>query len=333
VYRDRFSGNGRILSMTQNRGRLMLEVSGLNKKFGQVHAVNNLNFEVRRGEVFGFLGPNGAGKSTTMRIITCFIPPTSGSVRVDGMDTAEHDLAVRRKIGYLPESTPLYSDMTVKEYLTFAGKVRNLKGRQLKDRMDAMFSVCALTKMAGRQIGKLSKGYRQRVGLAQAMIHDPELLILDEPMSGLDPNQIIEIRHLIKKIGVEKTVIYCSHILSEVSATCDRILIIKDGRIVATGTPDDLTAGHRSGSQYSLRVKADKSSLKSGLSSVSEVSGVDVGDGQDGWYNVQINTNSKDDIGEELFRCIVKNDWSLSELRRDHTSLEEVFTQLTGGGK
>jgi len=319
--------------MTQNDSRLMLEVRGLNKRFGQVHAVNDLDFEVRRGEVFGFLGPNGAGKSTTMRMITCFIPPTSGSVRVDGMDTAGHDLAVRRKIGYLPESTPLYSDMTVSEYLAFVGRVRGLSGQQLKGRMDAMFSVCALTKMAGRQIGKLSKGYKQRVGLAQAMIHDPDLLILDEPMSGLDPNQIIEIRNLIKKMGEEKTVIYCSHILSEVAATCDRILIIKDGRIVATGTPDELTAGHRSGSQYTLRAKGDKAALKSGLEAVNGVSSVTAGDGQDGWFDLRISTGSKGDIGEEIFSCIVKNGWSLSELRRDHTSLEEVFTQLTGGGK
>ncbi|MCL2218795.1 MAG: ATP-binding cassette domain-containing protein [Chitinispirillia bacterium] len=319
--------------MSENSNRLMLEVHGLNKRFGQVHAVSNLDFEVKKGEVFGFLGPNGAGKSTTMRMITCFIPPTSGIVRVDGLDTAEHDLAVRKKIGYLPESTPLYSDMTVREYLSFAGKVRSLRGNRLKERMDAMFSVCALTKMANRQIGKLSKGYRQRVGLAQAMIHDPDLLILDEPMSGLDPNQIIEIRHLIKRIGSEKTVIYCSHILSEVSATCGRILIIKDGRVVATGTPDELTSGHRSGSQYSLRLKGDKPSLKSGLASIEGVSGVSVDDGTDGWYDVQVNTASKDDIGEALFRCAVQNNWSLSELRRDHTSLEEVFTQLTGGGK
>jgi ABC-2 type transport system ATP-binding protein len=311
----------------------MLEVRGLNKKFGQVHAVNNLNFEIHKGEVFGFLGPNGAGKSTTMRIITCFIPPTSGSVRVDGLDTSAHDLAVRRKIGYLPESTPLYSDMTVREYLAFVGRVRNLRGGKLKSRMDEMFSVCALTKMANRQIGKLSKGYRQRVGLAQAMIHDPDLLILDEPMSGLDPNQIIEIRRLIKKMGVEKTVIYCSHILSEVSATCDRILIIKDGGIVATGTPDELTEGHKSGSRYTLRVKGDGQSVEAGLNSVGGVSGVSIDDARDGWHSVQVRTDTKEDIGESLFRHIVEKGWSLSELRRDQTSLEEVFTQLTRSGQ
>jgi len=308
----------------------MLSVKGLNKKFGQVHAVNNLNFEVRKGEVFGFLGPNGAGKSTTMRIITCFIPQTSGTVQVDGIDTTVNNLEVRRKIGYLPESTPLYSDMTVREYLKFVGEVRNLRGDKLKSRMDEMFTVCALTKMTNRQIGKLSKGYRQRVGLAQAMIHNPDLLILDEPMSGLDPNQIIEIRHLIKKIGEEKTVIYCSHILSEVSATCDRILIIRDGRIVASGTPNELTSGHKSGSQYTLRVKGEKSKIKSEISTIEGVSLLELTDGSEpSWYEAQIHTNTKDDIGESLFNCIVRNEWSLSELRRDQTSLEEVFTQLT----
>jgi len=308
----------------------MLSVRGLNKKFGQVHAVNNLNFEVRKGEVFGFLGPNGAGKSTTMRIITCFIPQTSGTVHVDGIDTTDNNLEVRRKIGYLPESTPLYSDMTVREYLNFVGEVRSLRGGKLKSRTDEMFTVCGLTKMANRQIGKLSKGYRQRVGLAQAMIHNPDLLILDEPMSGLDPNQIIEIRHLIKKIGEEKTVIYCSHILSEVSATCDRILIIREGRIVASGTPQELTSKHKSGSHYTLRVKGEKSKIQSEISNLEGVSLIELSDGNEpGWYDTQIHTNTKDNIGESLFNCIVRNDWSLSELRRDETSLEEVFTQLT----
>jgi ABC-2 type transport system ATP-binding protein len=312
----------------------MLEVRGLNKRFGQVRAVSDLNFEVRRGEVFGFLGPNGAGKTTTMRIITCFIPPTSGSVLVDGLNTADQDIAVRTKIGYLPESTPLYADMTVKEYLSFVGQVRSLSGAALKSRMDEMFSVCALTKMADRQIGKLSKGYKQRVGLAQAMIHDPDLLILDEPMSGLDPNQIIEIRNLIKKFGEEKTVIYCSHILSEVSATCDRILIIKDGRAVVTGAPDDLTSGHRGGSRYTVRVKGEPEAVKREFASVAGVADVEA-DSADpaGWICARVNAAGKGDIGEELFNCAVRNGFSLSELRRDQTSLEEVFTELTGGGR
>jgi len=320
--------------MSEKTGRLMLEVRGLNKRFGQVKAVSDLSFEVRRGEVFGFLGPNGAGKSTTMRIITCFIPPTSGSVLVDGLSTADQDLAVRAKIGYLPESTPLYGDMTVKEYLAFAGQIRGLRGTTLKSRTDEMFSVCALAKMADRQIGKLSKGYRQRVGLAQAMIHDPDLLILDEPMSGLDPNQIIEIRNLIKKFGEEKTVIYCSHILSEVSATCDRILIIKDGRVVATGTPGDLTSGHKGGSRYTVRVKGDAAAVHKSLQSMAGVSCVDTEIvAPEGWVCVRVSAEGKEDIGEGIFKRVVEGGFSLSELRRDQTSLEEVFTELTGGSK
>ncbi len=315
--------------MNPTSNSLMLEVKNLNKKFGQVHAVKNLNFQINKGEVFGFLGPNGAGKTTTMRIITCFIPASSGTVLVDGMDTVENSLAVRKKIGYLPESTPLYNEMSVKEYLTFVGEVRGLSSTRLKSRLDEMFSVCGLTKMANRQIGRLSKGYRQRVGLAQAMIHDPDLLILDEPMSGLDPNQIIEIRHLIKKIGQEKTVIYCSHILSEVSATCDRILIISEGSIVATGAPEELTEGFQSGSQYNLKIKGEKISIENGLSAINGVSTVQLLDLEPGWYSAQVKTSSKEDIGESLFRCAVDSGWSLSELKRETASLEDVFTQLT----
>ncbi|MFP4162945.1 MAG: ABC transporter ATP-binding protein [Chitinispirillaceae bacterium] len=307
----------------------MLEVKNLNKKFGQVHAVKDLNFQIPKGEVFGFLGPNGAGKTTAMRIITCFIPPTSGSILVDGLDTAEQSLQIRQKIGYLPESTPLYNDMTVQEYMNFVGEVRGLKGSRLKSRIDEMFSVCGLTKMTNRQIGKLSKGYRQRVGLAQAMIHNPDLLILDEPMSGLDPNQIIEIRNLIKKIGEEKTVIYCSHILSEVSATCDKILIISDGAIVASGTPDELTEGYESGSHYTMKIKGEKISIENSLSDIDGVSMVKLQDLDSGWHNALIQTATKDDIGEMLFNCAVDNGWSLAELRRESASLEDVFTQLT----
>ncbi|MFP4013430.1 MAG: ABC transporter ATP-binding protein [Chitinispirillaceae bacterium] len=307
----------------------MLEVKNLNKKFGQVHAVKDLNFQIPKGEVFGFLGPNGAGKTTTMRIITCFIPATSGNILVDGLDTTEHSLQVRQKIGYLPENTPLYNDMTVQEYMNFVGEVRGLDGSRLKSRIDEMFSVCGLTKMIDRQIGRLSKGYRQRVGLAQAMIHNPDLLILDEPMSGLDPNQIIEIRNLIKQIGKEKTVIYCSHILSEVSATCNKILIISEGSIVASGAPEELTEGYESGAHYNVKVKGEKISVENGLSDIDGVSTVQLKEIEPGWYNALIQTADKEDIGEKIFRCAVDKGWSLAELRRESASLEEVFTQLT----
>jgi ABC-2 type transport system ATP-binding protein len=309
----------------------MLEVNNLNKKFGNFSAVKNLNFQIRKGEIFGFLGPNGAGKTTTMRMVTCFIPPTSGSIKVDGHDTAADSLYVRKKIGYLPENNPIYNDLTVKEYLKFVAEIRGIKGSRQESRINELFSTCNLTKMATRQIGKLSKGYKQRVGLAQAMMHDPDLLILDEPMSGLDPNQIIEIRNLIKKMGQEKTVIYCSHILSEVSATCDRILIINDGQIVASGTPDELTSRSVRGNRYVVKVKADRNDAESTFRSLGGVSSVTITGVADAWISAEIVVGEKVEIGESIFRCVVDKGWSLSELKHEAASLEEVFTQMTRG--
>ncbi|HEX7510818.1 MAG TPA: ATP-binding cassette domain-containing protein [Chitinivibrionales bacterium] len=316
--------------MSQSNGLAMLEVKDLNKKFGEVHAVKNLNFEVKKGEILGFLGPNGAGKTTTMRMITCFIPATSGTVRVDGIDTKDDDLAVRKKIGYLPESTPLYNDMLVDEYLKFVGELRGLGGAKLTSRLGEMFHVCGLEKMTKRQIGKLSKGYRQRVGLAQALITDPPLLILDEPTSGLDPNQIIEIRQLIKNMGKEKTVIYCSHILSEVSATCNHILIINQGSIVASGTAEELTAKMGKENRYQLRVKADKAALETKLKALPGVAGVTVKPSGE-WIDATVVAQDNQDIGEGIYKCIFENGWSLAELKRESASLEDVFTQLTRG--
>ena len=219
----------------------MLEVAGLCKNYGNFTAVKNLDFFVKKGEVFGFLGPNGAGKTTTMKIITGFIPMSAGRVCVDGKDILEHSLETRRKIGYLPETTPLYTDMFVEEYLLFVGKLRGLTGEKLKRQTTKMIEVCGLETMWKRPVGHLSKGYRQRTGIAQAMIHEPDLLILDEPISGLDPNQIVEIRRLIKDIGKEKAVVYCSHILPEIAATCDKIIIINNGETAANGTLSELT--------------------------------------------------------------------------------------------
>ncbi len=309
----------------------MLEVVQLNKRFGEVQAVKDLTFSVKKGEVFGFLGPNGAGKSTTMRIITSYIPASSGKVTVDGMDMENNSFEIRKRIGYLPENNPLYNDMLVDEYLGFVGELRGLKGSDLSKRKKDMIQVCGLSTMTKRPIGKLSKGFKQRVGLAQALIHDPDLLILDEPMSGLDPNQIIEIRQLIRKIGQEKTVIYCSHILSEVSATCSRILIINNGVIVATGVPDELTADMSKGNQYLLRIRDMSDDAVAKLQKCSAVTNVQVEKKQDGVASVRIHTEGGDDIGEQLFRCAVDNQWNLAELRRETASLEDVFTQLTRG--
>lgn len=309
----------------------MLEVNNLNKKFGDFHAVKNLDFQVRKGEVFGFLGPNGAGKTTTMRMVTCFMPPTSGSIKVYGKDTIADSMAVRRKIGYLPENNPIYTDMTVMEYLRFVAEIRGITGARQTSRLQELFAICGLAKMANRQIGKLSKGFRQRVGLAQAIVHDPDLLILDEPMSGLDPNQIVEIRNLIKKMGSEKTVIYCSHILSEVSATCDRILIINEGAIVASGTPDELTSQSSRGNRYTIKIKADRTDAAAALGQITKVSAVNVLQVAGEWLSAEVIVADQDDIGETIFKCVVDKGWSLSELKHEAASLEEVFTQLTRG--
>ncbi len=318
--------------MDSQSNSVMLQVQNLNKRFGEVHAVRDLNFDVRKGEILGFLGPNGAGKTTTMRIITCFISLTSGAVKVDGTDIQSNDLLVRKRIGYLPESAPLYNDMLVGEYLKFVGEIRGLTGSQLDSRIDDMFQVCGLGHMARRPIGKLSKGYRQRVGLAQAMLHNPDLLILDEPTSGLDPNQIVEIRQLIKRIGQEKTVIYCSHILSEVSATCSRILIINNGSIVAKGTPDELTAQSGSGNRYAMRLRgAEQDVIESKLREVPGVSGTRLGVAPGDWVSLSVFSDGSQDIGEQLFKSVVDNGWSLAELKRETASLEDVFTQLTRG--
>jgi len=309
----------------------MLEVKNLSKKFGDVHAVRNINFQIRKGEILGFLGPNGAGKTTTMRIITCYIPASSGTVQVDGMDTVSNSLQVRKKIGYLAETNPLYGDMSVQEYLQFVGEIRGLKNSKLSGRIDEMFAVCGLTKMAGRQISKLSKGYRQRVGLAQAMLHNPDLLILDEPSSGLDPNQIVEIRQLIKNIGSEKTVIYCSHILSEVSATCSRIMIINEGQIVASGTPDELTSRSSKGNRYHVRIKAPADALQSRLGALPGVTAVSIHETVKDWTSADVMCDPAEDLGERIFGCAVDSGWRMAELKHETASLEEVFTQLTRG--
>lgn len=309
----------------------MLEVKNLSKKFGDFQAVKNLNFQIHKGEILGFLGPNGAGKTTTMRIITCYIPASTGTVTIDGLETVSNSLRVREKIGYLAETNPLYSDMTVQEYLLFVGEIRGLKQPKLNARIDEMFAICGLTKMAGRQIGKLSKGFRQRVGLAQSMMHNPDLLILDEPMSGLDPNQIVEIRQLIKKIGAEKTVIYCSHILSEVSATCSRIIIINEGQIVASGTSAELTARSTKGNRYLAKIRADRGVVQSSLATMPGVSAVTIKGAAMDWTTAEVLCSSNDDIGEDIFKFVVAKGWTLSELKHETASLEDVFTQLTRG--
>ncbi len=307
----------------------MIEVRNLTKRYGPERAVDDISFEVRRGEVLGFLGPNGAGKSTTMKVITCYLPPTEGTVVVDGKDVRSDSLAVRGKVGYLPESTALYHDMVTYDYLRFVASMRGIPDDQHSARIAEMVDVCGLEAVLGKRIDALSKGYRQRVGLAQAMIHDPPILILDEPTSGLDPNQIIEIRELIRRIGQEKTVILSTHILSEVQASCDRVLIIHRGKLVADGTPEDLQASFSGGQTVVVGVlngEPDVGERMSAIEGVRVLGREDAPNGESLWT---VSAEGSADIRPDLFRLAVDHGWTLTELHREQVNLEDVFRQLT----
>lgn len=315
---------------------MAIAVRNLTKYYDTEKAVNDISFDVNTGEILGFLGPNGAGKTTTMKIITCYMPPTSGTVEVEGFDIAEHSLEVRKKIGYLPEMNPLYLDMNVLEYLEYSARLHGLKNSVLKSRLKEMIDVCGIAEVRHKDIGELSKGFRQRVGLAQAMIHDPEVLILDEPTSGLDPNQIVEIRNLIRQLGRAKTVVLSTHILSEVQATCDRVIIINDGGIVADGTLEQLQQDFRGSEKISLEVKVPAGKISNAMmdmypkfKELGQVENVEYG-GQNGDIHAfSIHTTKGSDIREELFRRVVSEGWVLLEMTRKATSLEEVFHKLT----
>jgi len=312
---------------------MAITVRNLTKYYGPEKAVDDISFDVNTGEILGFLGPNGAGKTTTMKIITCYMPPTSGTVQVDGFSIEERSLDVRRKIGYLPEMNPLYLDMSVLEYLEYSARLHRLPAGELIGRMNEMVEVCGLGDVRQKDIGELSKGYRQRVGLAQAMIHDPEVLILDEPTSGLDPNQIVEIRNLIRQLGRAKTVILSTHILSEVQATCDRIIIIHHGSIVADGTPNQLQRNFEGSETVSLELKAPVANamtdLLPTLQSLANVKSVEFGGTTGECHRFTVNAAKGSDVREEIFRCSVRKEWTILELARRTTSLEEVFHALT----
>lgn len=312
----------------------MISVKNLTKMYGEQRAVDDISFEVQQGEILGFLGPNGAGKTTTMRVVTCYMLPTLGTVEVDNMDVHKDSLAIRQKIGYLPEHTPLYMDMTVTDYLQYIAELRNIPKESQRERIHEMIEVCGLRIELHKTIDQLSKGYRQRVGLAQAMIHDPDILILDEPTIGLDPNQIVEIRQLIKRIGREKTVILCSHILSEVQATCGRVIIINNGQIVADGTPEDLQAGFQGRERLFIEFKApenDSAKKIQTLESVEEVREVKAHGPET--KALQIESAKGADLREAVFHLAVKEGWTLLEMRREVSSLEDVFRALTSNQK
>lgn len=307
----------------------MIQIKNLTKYYGETKAVDDISFEIKKGEIIGFLGPNGAGKSTTVRVITCFVTPTSGSVEIDGMDVLEHSLEVRRKIGYLPENAPLYHEMNVTEFLQFVSELRHIPKDQRHRRIKKMVEVCGLGEILGKNIGALSKGYNQRVGLAQALIHEPEILILDEPTSGLDPNQIVEIRNLIKEMGREKTVILCTHILPEVRATCDRAIIINRGKIVADGSINELETSAKRGDRIFLEIKAPDEQPMDKLRSIPGVDEIALmpSTGQNKMFRLDLQAGS--DPRETIFRTAVSNGWVIFEMRRERTTLEDVFRSLT----
>jgi ABC-2 type transport system ATP-binding protein len=308
----------------------MIEVRNLTKRYGATVAVNNISFNAEAGEVLGLLGPNGAGKTTTMRILTCYMPADDGTATVAGFDIHQQSVEVRKRIGYLPESAPLYNDMGVVDYLNFVGEVRNIPSTVRSTRVKDMIDTCGLERVIRKDIGELSRGYRQRVGLAQALIHDPDILILDEPTAGLDPNQIVEIRGLIKKLGAEKTVILSTHILPEVEATCDRVVIINEGVIVASGTTDELASMGKGDETVHIQVRGPQDLIDFRLREMPQVASfVKTGEPEPGLYRYAIKPGDSKNITEDLFRMVVNENWSLTELRTEMASLEDVFRRLT----
>jgi len=305
-----------------------IQVENLTKVYGVQRAVDRISFRVKTGEILGFLGPNGAGKTTTMKMITNYMLPTMGEIKVGGKVLSESAAFIKRKIGYLPENNPLYPEMPVIDYLDFCASLQGVPKEKIQDRIREMVHVCGLNAEKHKKIGELSKGYRQRVGLAQAMIHDPEILIMDEPTSGLDPNQIVEIRKLIRELGKEKTVILSTHILPEVEATCDRILIIHNGKIVADGTAGSLRKQAQGQEMLKIKVEeGDPDDIFKGIQELPSVAMVDFSDRAMSRFSVQ----SKPDVTsrKDIFQLCVKKNWILTEVIPLETKLEDIFRELT----
>lgn len=308
----------------------MISVDGLSKSYGDFKAVDDISFKIKGGEITGLLGPNGAGKTTTLRMLSCYLAPDSGSITVDDKKSLENSLEIKRKIGYLPESAPLYGDMMVYDYLKYVAEIRGISDEK---RITEVAGICRISDVMHKNINELSKGYKQRVGLAHAMIHDPEILILDEPTSGLDPIEIVEIRNLIKELGKSKTVILSTHILSEVEATCDRVIIINRGRIVADDSTENLQSAVKGDKDIVLRVSGtDFIGLKSSVSGISGVKNVASIDG-DEFTSAVLTVDHQAEVRPELFRIAVQNNWIIYEMKQEHLSLENVFRELTTGGE
>ena len=310
----------------------MITVSQLTKIYGQTLAVDRVSFEVPEGQIVGFLGPNGAGKSTTLKILTCYLPPTSGGATIAGFDIFKDSDKVREKLGYLPENCPLYGEMKVEEYLDFRGQLRGMDRATRKQRIGYVVDRCWLTNVRRKSISHLSKGFRQRVGLADALLHNPPVLILDEPTVGLDPAQIRESRKLIRELGGQHTVMLSTHILPEVEAVCDRAIVIAGGRIVAQGTPDELRANRRLQARVLIECRAPAKELEAALTRVSGVRGVEMLDGRSGdnhYVTAALLAKDGYDIREEAARTVIQHGWPLREVRLEHATLEEFFVQVT----
>jgi ABC-2 type transport system ATP-binding protein len=307
----------------------VIEVQHITKRYGRITAVDDVSFRVEKGEILGFLGPNGAGKTTTMRVLTGYMPPTEGRALVAGFDVLDQPLEAKRRTGYLPESPPLYPEMTVREYLAFVARIKAVPPAERKRRVEWAMERTRVADMAGRHCGKLSKGYRQRVGLAQAILHNPDVLILDEPTAGLDPKQILETRDLIKSLAGAHTVILSTHILPEVSQTCQRVVIINKGRVVAVDTPDNLTARLRGAETMYLQVDAGGTDPRPALAAVPGVTRVLPADGGGSVAGFEVESAQGRDVRRDLARAVVSQGWGLLELRPSRMSLEEVFLQLT----
>jgi ABC-2 type transport system ATP-binding protein len=316
----------------------MIKVEGLTKRYARNVAVDNISFEVEKGQIVGFLGPNGAGKTTTMRVLTCFLPPTTGTANVAGYDVIEQPIEVKKRIGYLPETPPVYPEMEVSEYLNFVGRLKGISSADIARRVDDVVGRCAVGDVRNKLIGKLSKGYKQRVGLAQAIIHNPDVLILDEPTSGLDPKQIIEIRELLRQLAGEHTIILSTHILSEVEHSCERVIIISQGKLVAIDSVANLTNRLRGSEAVALEVdiadgRPSPTEVQQRLEQVSGVSRVVMKDPRNGRLQFEVESLAGRQIRSDLARTVVNSGWNLSELRAIGLSLEDIFLQLTAAEK
>lgn len=308
----------------------MISVANLTKRYGRLTAVDNVSFDVGRGEVVGFLGPNGAGKTTTMRILSCFLAPTGGKVTIAGLDILADSIEVRRRVGYLPENVPLYEDMRVGEYLAYRGRLKGLGGARLRERVDDSVVQCDLNDVFGSTIGTLSKGYRQRVGLADSLLHEPDVLILDEPTMGLDPNQIRRTRNLIRSLGRRYTVLLSSHILHEVESVCERVLIINRGRIVASDTTENLVALIKGHVVTVAEISGPHEELVRRIQAIPGVARVRE-ELEAGWTRLRIESIRGRDVRTDLFHLASLNGWILRELREERRNLEDVFVAVTDG--